>query len=318
MDAQGMEIVFPGPMTTVQDGGRFGRQKYGIGPSGVMDEKAYRQANYLVGNAGTEAVLEATLMGPTICFLQDTVCAVTGADMKPELDGEPVGMNRAVWIRKGQTLRLAMAAEGCRSYLAFAGGITVPEVLGSRSTNLKCRMGGFEGRKLEKGDILPLSTEVTELSYYENDLKNRKVNAAAYPHEISVRVIPGPQDAYFTKKGWKTFLTTTYTVSVNSDRMGCRLEGEVIEAKNGTDIVSDGIVDGSIQITAGGLPIILLADRQTTGGYAKIATVVSEDLPKLAQVRPGDKITFQKTACPGKWILGRRKSRREGAAYESL
>ena len=303
MDEQGMEIIFPGPMTTVQDGGRFGRQKYGIGPSGVMDRKAYEEANYLVGNSGEEAVLEATLMGPTILFHQDCICAVTGADMKPELDGEAVGMNHPVQIRKGQTLRLSMAAEGCRSYLAFAGGIPVPEVMGSRSTNLKCHIGGFEGRRLEKGDILPLPDTMTDasyVSYYEEKIKDRKVQAASYKHDISVRVIPGPQDGCFTRKGWKTFLTTTYTVSVNSDRMGCRLEGEAIESKEGTDIVSDGIVDGSIQVTAGGLPIILLADRQTTGGYAKIATVVSEDLPKLAQVRPGDHITFRKVRCPGK------------------
>lgn len=303
MDEQGMEIIFPGPMTTVQDGGRYGRQKYGIGPSGVMDRKAYEEANYLVGNSGEEAVLEATLMGPTILFHQDCICAVTGADMKPELDGEAVGMNHPVQIRKGQTLRLSMAAEGCRSYLAFAGGIPVPEVMGSRSTNLKCHIGGFEGRRLEKGDILPLPDAMTDasyVSYYEEKIKDRKVQAASYKHDISVRVMPGPQDDYFTRKGWKTFLTTTYTVSVNSDRMGCRLEGETIEAKEGTDIVSDGIVDGSIQVTAGGLPIILLADRQTTGGYAKIATVVSQDLPKLAQVRPGDHITFRKVRCPGK------------------
>ena len=300
MRPEGMEILLPGPMTTLQDGGRYGRQKYGIGPSGVMDQKAYEEANYLVGNSGDEAVLEATLMGPTILFHEDCICAVTGADMKPELDGEAVGMNHPMQIRKGQTLRLSMAAEGCRSYLAFAGGIPVPEVMGSRSTNLKCHIGGFEGRKLEKGDILPLSDRMTDTSYFEEKIKDRKVETTPYTHDISVRVIPGPQDDYFTRKGWKTFLTTTYTVSVNSDRMGCRLEGETIEAKEGTDIVSDGIVDGSIQVTAGGLPIILLADRQTTGGYAKIATVVSQDLPKLAQVRPGDHITFRKVKCPGK------------------
>lgn len=300
MEQQGMtntiEIIQPGPLTTVQDAGRYGFQKYGIGPSGVMDLRAYEAANFLVGNMQGEAVLEATLMGPTIRFAQETIFALTGADMMPSLDGQSVPMNRALCAKAGQTLRLQMAVEGCRGYLAFAGGIDVPRVLGSRSTNLKCALGGFQGRKLAAGDILPLSDGMPGSESYLQELATRSVTAVPYPHEVTVRVIAGPQQDAFTRAGWRTFLHTPYQVSVNSDRMGCRLEGAVIEAKHGTDIISDGIVNGSIQVTAGGLPIILLADRQTTGGYAKIATVLSEDLPKLAQVRPGDVLRF--TLCP--------------------
>lgn len=291
----GMEILKPGPLTTVQDEGRFGYMKYGIGSSGVMDRKAYKAANELVGNSGGEAVLEATLMGPDIRFNEEAIIAVTGADMNPDIDGENIELYKSVRVHRGQTLHMAMAVKGCRSYIAVRGGIDVEKVMGSRSTNLKCGIGGYQGRKLEKGDILTIGI-TDDLDDHEIEMLNhKKISAEEFEPEITVRVIEGPQDNYFTEKGLESFYNTGYRVSAESDRMGIRLDGAVVESKNGTDIVSDGITFGSIQVPSSGKPIILMADHQTTGGYAKIATVVSEDLSLLAQARPGDTVKFKKT-----------------------
>lgn len=283
-----IQVIAPGVLTTVQDRGRFGYLASGITEGGAMDQKAYARANGLVGNENGEAVLECTLMGPELLFTSETVAALTGADMSPVLDGEPVPMDRAFPVKSGQTLKLGMASKGLRSYLAVSGGIDVPLVLGSRSTNLKCRLGGFEGRKLAAGDVLPVGAFV------------RKPDRIVRPYhpvsarEITVRCVPGPQEEYFTEKGIETFYRTAYTVTPESDRMGMRLSGEKIETVHGSDIVSDGIVFGSVQVPKSGLPIILMADHQTAGGYAKIATVISDDLPVLAQAAPGTMIHFAK------------------------
>ena len=285
-----MQIILAGPLSTIQDSGRTGYLKSGIGTSGVMDRESYETANRLLGNSRNEAVIEATLMGPVISFDSDCVCCITGADMSPQLDKTPVAMYRPFLIRAGQTLSLSMAVNGCRSYIGFAGGIDVPCVLGSRSTNLKCHMGGFKGRALQNGDIL-------SLGFTDADPSGLIHNQAAKPvfaSSITVRVIEGPQAEYFTDKGKHDFYHHPYVVSPESDRMGYRMEGPAIENVNGVDIVSDGIAPGSIQVPPSGKPIILLADRQTTGGYAKIATVISEDISKIAQLKPGDTIVFQK------------------------
>ena len=287
-----IKIINPGAMTTVQDEGRFGYMDSGISESGVMDKKSYRKANYLVGNKNGEAVLEITLMGPEILFESDTAFGYMGAEMDAKLDGEPVSRGRTYLAKAGQTLNLGFAKNGIRSYLAFAGGVDVPIVLGSRSTNIKCSIGGYEGRKLQAGDILSIGTSKYMTRGMRRILR-RKVTPQEYRSEIQVRVILGPQDEYFTENGLIDFLNTPYKVSTDIDRMGIRLEGEAIEAKTPTDIVSDGITFGSIQVTSSGMPIILMADHQTTGGYAKIATVVSEDLQYLAQARPGDVIRFK-------------------------
>jgi biotin-dependent carboxylase-like uncharacterized protein len=287
-----IKIINPGAMTTVQDEGRFGYMDSGISESGVMDKYSYRKANYLVGNKKDEAVLEITLMGPEILFDSDTVFGYMGAEMEAKLDGEPVSRGRTYLAKEGQTLSLGFAKNGIRSYLAFAGGVDVPIVLGSRSTNIKCSIGGYEGRKLQAGDILNIGSTKYMLHGMRRILR-RKATPKEYKSEIQVRVILGPQDEYFTENGLIDFLNTPYKVSTDIDRMGIRLEGAAIEAKTPTDIVSDGITFGSIQVTSSGMPIILMADHQTTGGYAKIATVVSEDLQFLAQARPGDVIRFK-------------------------
>ena len=289
-----VKVIIPGALTTVQDTGRYGYQSSGIQTSGVMDHKAYEEANALVGNTGGEAVLEATLFGGMMEVTADTVAAVTGADMEPKVNNVPCGMNRPVLLRAGDTLSLDMAKSGCRSYIAFAGGVDVPVVLGSRSTNMKCRMGGYEGRPLQTGDAFETGLWGEEAAERYEEVRDRSFPAEAYTSPIEVRVIEGPQAEYFTEKGKETFYSARYTISDQSDRMGYRLEGEAIESVDGTDIISDGIAFGAVQVPASGRPIVLLADRQTTGGYAKIATVCSFDIPRLVQGKPGDTVCFRR------------------------
>ena len=286
-----VKIVLPGAVMTVQDGGRYGYQETGIQVSGAMDQASFKKANYLVGNDETEAVLEVTLFGGMLEFTEDTIVAVTGADMGPMVDEEPVEMNCPLLIQKGQTLTLGTARQGCRTYLAFAGGIDVPLVMGSRSTNLKCAFGGYGGRALKAGDVLELGKP--KLSF--DRVKKRRTKGIETEKIIEVRAVPGPQQEYFTEAGEKAFYSGTYTITDQSDRMGYRLKGPLVESKNGTDIISDAIPLGAVQIPPSGQPIVLLADRQTTGGYAKIAVVCSFDIPKLVQGRPGDKVRFLKT-----------------------
>ena len=289
-----VKVIIPGALTTVQDAGRYGYQSSGIQTSGVMDHKAYEEANALVGNTGGEAVLEATLFGGMMEVTADTVAAVTGADMEPKVNNVPCGMNRPVLLRAGDTLSLDMAKRGCRSYIAFAGGVDVPVVLGSRSTNMKCRMGGYKGRPLQTGDAFETGLWGEEAAERYEEVRDRSFPAEAYTSPIEVRVIEGPQAEYFTEKGKETFYSARYTISDQSDRMGYRLEGEAIESVDGTDIISDGIAFGAVQVPASGRPIVLLADRQTTGGYAKIATVCSFDIPRLVQGKPGDTVCFRR------------------------
>ena len=292
-----MEIISAGPLSTVQDKGRFGYLEYGIGQSGVMDRDAFQKANALVGNRDNEAVIEATLLGPAFRFDKDTLIACMGADMqgRSETDGRIVERGRAFPVRAGETVRFGMAKCGVRGYIAVAGGIDVPVVMGSRSTDCKCRIGGYEGRKLKDGDGLSVfDADLSEKA--RKRLLKKSFSPLQYGADIVLRVIPGPQIGYFTERGIQTFLETAYEVTSESDRMGIRLRGPVIEGKGGMDIVSDGITFGSIQVTSAGLPIILAADHQTTGGYAQIAVVAGRDLPYLAQARPGDRIHFQKAA----------------------
>lgn len=286
-----IKILSAGPLSTVQDAGRFGYLKSGVGTSGVMDREAYETANRLLQNTNHEAVIEATLLGPTLFFDSGCVCCITGADMTPLLDGQPAPMYRPFLINAGQTLSLSGAVNGCRSYLAFAGGIDVPFALGSRSTDLKCRLGGYQGRALQKDDILSIGPSAADVS----DLLQNKASQPFFSSSVTVRVIEGPQAEYFTDRGKQAFYGRPYVVSPESDRMGYRLEGPAVESRQGVDIVSDGIAFGAVQIPPSGKPIILLSDRQTTGGYAKIATVISGDIPKLAQLKPGDQILFEKT-----------------------
>ncbi len=286
----GMKMISGGFLTTVQDLGRYGYQETGMAVSGVMDTRAAVLANLLVGNDEKEAVLEITIMGPAIEFDEDEVIALTGGDLGAVLDDQPVPRYQAVRVRPGQVLKFTGMNGGSRAYLAFAGGLDIPEVMGSKSTNLKSQIGGFEGRKLAAGDEIGFVAP----DYWVPNIQARKLPAPNYSSRThTLRVTLGPQDDHFKQRGIDTFFNNTYTVTNECDRMGCRLEGPAIAHKDGGDIITDGISLGAIQVPSHGNPIIMMADHQTTGGYAKIANVISVDLPILAQVMPGDKIRFK-------------------------
>ncbi|MCK8827355.1 biotin-dependent carboxyltransferase family protein [Natroniella acetigena] len=287
-----LKTLEAGPMTTIQDLGRFGYMKYGMPIAGAVDRYAFRIANILVGNPEDEAAIEATFLGPTIQFKAEAVIAITGGEMKPELDGKEIPMWQAVKVSKDSRLSLNRVEKGLRSYIAIRGGIDLPEVMGSKSTYLRGKLGGFKGRKLQQGDELSFP----EVKEGENFCLNRKIPEDLledYLDDREVRVIVGPQDDYFTEESLKTFFASEYQLTNQSDRMGCRLAGPTLEHTTGADIISDGIVLGAIQVPGDGQPIIMLADRQTTGGYAKLANVISVDLPKVAQAKPGDKLNFK-------------------------
>lgn len=293
----GLFILNPGILTTVQDAGRFGHQAAGFSVSGPMDADALYTANILVNNPPDLACLEMTFLGVTAVFDRKTWFAVTGADMSPTLNGKPIPSYEAHEAKAGDKLVLGPAKNGKYTYLAVAGGIDVPVVMDSRSTNLKCGIGGFSGRKLAAGDDLPLCVTGRFLdNHYKKHLPSQAEIGPALDgasRSIFLRVVPGPQAHFFTEQGLREFETEAYTLLPESDRMGARLSGKPVEAKAGVDIISDAIALGSVQIPASGTPIIMLADRQTTGGYAKIGTVVSSDIPKLAQSLPGTEVRFR-------------------------
>ena len=301
-----LKVLDPGPLTTVQDAGRTGYAAQGYRACGAADSYAYRLGNALIGNAPGAAVLECTLRGAALQFESDTVFALTGAESSATLDGAPVPYYAPLFAKAGSTLQMGMAPAGLRSYLAVSGGIATLPVLGSRATDLKCRIGGFEGRKLAKGDTLPTGQCDTAALWQKitarqlaRPLRDKRIITAPHPVRVQgtqtlplLRAVPGPQDAAFTTAGLQTFTHGIYKLTPNCDRMACKLAGPAIEMKHGADILSDGIAAGSVQISADGQPIVMLADHQTTGGYAKIATVISADLPVLAQLRPGQAVAF--------------------------
>lgn len=282
-----MKVLYPGALTTIQDEGRYGYQQYGITTCGAMDRKSMHLANALVGNVLSEAVLEMTVAGGSFQFDCDTTVAASGADMQPKINQVPVSMNREAHIKAGDILSFGVAVSGCRTYLAVAGGMDIPMVMGSQSTDLKGKIGGFCGRQLKKDDQIPLAGK-------EIQQKQCEVPYIPCKNAVTVRVVLGPQEDKFTQKGIQDFLSENYHISEQADRMGYRLEGKKIESKNTTDIISDGIIFGSIQVASDGTPIILMADHQTVGGYAKIGTVVEKDLSLIAQLKPGDTLKFQK------------------------
>jgi antagonist of KipI len=282
------EVIQPGPLTTVQDLGRFGYQQYGVPTSGALDNYAFRIGNLLVGNEEGAASLEITLFGCQLRTLQDTKVAITGADLAATLNGELAPAWESLLIKRGDVLSFPRLDSGCRAYLAIAGGVDVPEVMKSASTYIKAGIGGLRGRPLRRGDILKANESAASAAVTR--LPSEYI--PAYESQITLRVILGPQDDCFTEEGICTLLNSEYIVSTQADRMGYRLDGPRIEHRGDADIISDGIPLGAVQVPGDGLPIILLADRQTTGGYAKIATAISIDMPKVAQAKPGDKIKF--------------------------
>jgi biotin-dependent carboxylase-like uncharacterized protein len=286
----GIRVLKPGMLTTVQDLGRTGYQSQGFSVAGVMDVRSFKIANLLLDNPENEAVLEITLIGPTIQFTSATIIAITGGDFQPTINGEPAPMYTALYMNKGDILKFSSARTGSRGYIAFSSYLDVPVVMGSRCTNLKSGIGGFRGRKLQADDYIGFRQKRRYLPFF----LSRKLEPDDFDQDSAVlRVIMGPQDNAFSRQGIETFLNEEYTVTSEFDRMGCRLEGPFIAPKEASDIISDGIAFGSVQVPSHGKPIILLSDRQTTGGYAKIATVASVDIPLLIQRKTDHKIRFQ-------------------------
>lgn len=302
-------IMSPGILTTVQDGGRKGYAAQGYRACGAADEYARRLGNALVGNKADAAVLECTLQGAEIRFDEDTVIALTGAESPATLDGEAIPYYAPIFASSGSVLTMGMAASGVRSYLAVYGGIDTDPVRGSRSTDLKCHLGGHEGRALRAEDALPAGADSAaarmqwsriEAAHAVAPLTDPAVTAPRHPWigwdgalVPSLRCVAGPQEDAFTEEGLRTFTHSVYALSADCDRMACKLTGDAIEMVHGADILSDGIAAGSVQVSANGQPIVMLADHQTTGGYAKVATVISADLSVLAQMRPGARVSFQ-------------------------
>ncbi|WP_223591835.1 biotin-dependent carboxyltransferase family protein [Neobacillus bataviensis] len=281
------KVIKPGLQTTVQDLGRFGYQQFGISPSGVMDPYSMQVANLLVGNPSNEAVLEATLIGPVLQALSDMTIAICGGDFSPKVDGCEVNKWKGFLIKKGQILSVGPSENGARVYISISGGIDVPIVLGSKSTFLNGGFGGFEGRALKKEDILDGNP------FIKKPFKSLPPQLVPQcKKQINVRFIPGPHLERFTKESLKVFCSEEFVITTKSNRMGLQLKGTELEHIGGPDIISDPIPFGGIQVPASGQPIILMAERQTTGGYTRIGTVISADIPLLAQAVPDTVVQF--------------------------
>lgn len=293
MDRQSCRVIVVkgGWLTTVQDLGRYGYQQYGVPVAGAMDSFSAVVANRLVGNPDQAAVLELTLKGPELQFERDTAIAITGADLSPTINGNTIPLWQSILAPHGSRLSFGTKRTGSRAYLAIVGGIDVPLVLGSRSTHCASETGGFQGRPLRPGDILSGGQPGKSINrLIGKRLPDRLL--PRYERSITLRIIPGPQQDFFVKQSLVTLTDVTYTVSPQSDRMGYRLTRPKIAPKRFMRFISDGITMGALQVPSDGQPILLMADRQTTGGYPKIAVVISADLPLAAQLAPGDSITF--------------------------
>ena len=303
------EVIEPGILTTIQDLGRYGFSQFGVPPSGALDSFSFRAGNLLVGNLEEKACLETALMGLKLMALKEVVISITGGDLCPTLNGEPLTMWRTHLLVEGDVIHFKKVRAGCRAYLAVAGGFVVPRIMGSSSTYLSGRFGGLEGRKLKRGDIL----YSLDISCSLNKLGLRfPIDWVSFPEKkVSLRVISGPQDDHFTEEGFQTFCSSPYHVTPQCDRMGIRLEGPRIERRPDVEesIISEGLVAGAIQVPGDGNPIIILTEL-VTGGYTKIATIISTDLPRVAQLKPGDQVRFLPISIEGAHDLLREQEER--------
>ncbi|MDR0126999.1 biotin-dependent carboxyltransferase family protein [Bacillus zhangzhouensis] len=304
-----IHVIKPGMFTTIQDKGRKGYQKYGVLTSGGMDPLSLRIANILTGNQENEAVLEITLMGPgpVLTCQKDQLIAVTGADVEIDIDGEPAPLWKPLFIRAGSTITFGPCKRGCRSYLAMAGGFDVEPVMQSKSTYVRAGIGGLKGRLLEKGDDLTIGepSPIAVSLFHLLKSKEKQVRYSAPDWTVShahflplrkspvIRVLGGRHLSYFQEESQTAFFEQPYQVTPQSDRMGCRLKGEPIRLKQKLELISEAVAFGSVQIPPDGQPIILLADRQTTGGYPRIGEVATVDLPLIAQAMPGANLYFK-------------------------
>lgn len=287
-------VIKPGWFTTVQDLGRYGYQQYGVPVSGAMDRYSYILANRLVGNQDQDAALEITLNGPELLFENDSLIAVTGADLTPSVNGIGIPLWTSVRVEGGSRLTFGARRAGARSYVAIAGGIDVPVVLGSRSTHTSSQTGGMKGRALEQGDVLigraPFPHTCATIGHCVPE-RLRPV----YTTLTTLRVLPGPQRSSFSEHALEVLTTSPYRLSSQSDRMGYRLVGPKLAHTGQGQWISDGTAMGALQVPPDEQPILLMADRQTTGGYPKIAVVISVDLHLAGQLMPGDTVAFRMT-----------------------
>ena len=298
-----IRVVKPGALSTLQDLGRFGYQRYGVIVDGAMDEWAHRAANLLVGTLESEATLEITLIGPSLAFDERAVIAICGADLSPRIGERDVPMDRPVRLRAGSLLEFGRRRGGCRAYLAVRGGYSVTPVMESKSTYLRGGFGGFEGRALRKGDTITIGEAADDapVSALRDSDAPFVAPASAWvarsrsaATEVqTVRVVQGAQWPFFSESARRAFTTAEFTLTPSSDRMGYRLEGAKLATRDPIEMISEGVSFGTIQVPPDGNPIILMADCQTTGGYPKIAQAASVDLPILAQMMPGQTMRFE-------------------------
>lgn len=312
-----MIVEKAGLLDTIQDIGRYGYQASGMVVAGAMDPYAYQLGNVLLGNERYAASLEITLLGPRLRFSKSTQIVITGGNLSPTMNGQPVPMWQVLSIQENDVLTFGPVQDGCRAYLAIKEGFQVEEVMGSRSTYLKGQIGGWQGRSLVQGDVLPYykDTRTVNPSLFNVSKRHRGLSLS-HTHrpnyeqdKLILRVVLGPQLDWFTKEGIQHFLEEPYQVTPQMDRMGLRLKGKEIEHSWGADILSDAIPFGGIQVPDNGQPIVLLSDRQTTGGYAKIGSVITVDLPKAAQVRPNQVLHFQSVSIQEAQALYKRQER---------
>jgi len=293
-----MIVLKPGMQSSFQDLGRVGYQQLGVPVTGVMDTRAHQLANILVGNDVDQASLEITLTGPTVEFTEPCCIALTGADLSPTLNGQPVALNRPIVIRAHDILSFGQRRMGTRAYMAIHGGFKLMPALGSNSTHMRCAIGGWHGRALIRGDRIsfnhPLADQDLERLAQELWSIRIYLSVALAPSvRARVRIMTSEQFSDFTPESQRALTTETFRISPDSERMGYRLQGPDIKLSKPRQMLSEAATFGTIQVPAGGQPIVLMADRQTTGGYPKIGYVASVDLPLLAQMGPGDALSFE-------------------------
>lgn len=298
-----MQVLKPGLLTTVQDLGRPGYQQYGVVVGGALDSFAARAANLIVGNPDEAAVLELAQTGPELRFDRETLVAWCGADFDATIGDVPLPPDRAVRVAAGETIRFGLARRGLRAWLAVAGGIDVPLVMGSRSTYRRAGIGGLEGRPLKAGDDLKTLAPSAWAEHILASLRNGRKLATAWTVRPGVmgrpaaagvvRAVRGPECTWFTLEAQKQFFSADWTATKEADRMGVRLAGPVLERRQTGDMISSAVNAGVVQVPAAGQPIVLLPSRQSVGGYPRLAAVATVDLPRIAQLRPGDRVRFE-------------------------
>ena len=279
-------ILKSGVQTTIQDIGRYGYSHFGISSSGAADLFSFRLGNIIVGNPEELAGIEMTLLGGDFKFNSDAVIAITGSPFNLSLDSQEISYNQSIYVKKNQILSVGITKGGARCYLLVKGGIKTESYLNSKTTHVMSGLGGFMGRPLKKGDILEID-------------KNNEINITNIPNNLDeintskIRINKGLQSSYFSDSTWAAFTSKMFTVSEVFSRMGIRLKGNPIHSSKGNEILTEGIPLGAIQVPGGGEPIISFVEHQTTGGYPKIANVISADLCKVGQLKPGDKFQFE-------------------------